>query len=71
MSAQAEPQSDAPRDRRAPDEAEEIEEGGRRRGRKRLIREEGMIPPVVDQTGQRVQESFQIFLEEWVLYRLL
>lgn len=56
-------------ERRPMDEAEEEgDEAPRRKGRKRAIRDDGMVSTVRDETGQRVQESFEQFLEEYASF---
>lgn len=46
------------------DEALEGNAGGARRGRAKNLRNLEDIPPVHDQTGEKVRESFEHFLEK-------
>lgn len=52
------------RDRERPDEAAEEGAGGPRGPRPRNHRDIANIPPVTDQTGEKVRESFEHFLEK-------
>lgn len=63
--------SDAAASRRGDDEAEEEGAAGARRGagkggknRVRIARDQGDVPPVRDDTGEKVTELFQQFLEQ-------
>ncbi|ORY90619.1 MCM2/3/5 family-domain-containing protein [Leucosporidium creatinivorum] len=66
--------SDAAASRRGDDEAEEegaagarggAAKGGARKNRVRIARDQGDVPPVRDDTGEKVTELFQQFLEQF------